>query len=121
MKHTFVHFEIPADDVERARKFYTELFGWQISSPPEFPEYLFVKTGDEDDLAGGMMKRQGPEQGPIYYVQVESVDATCVTIEQLGGRIIVPKSPVPGMGWFAHFVDTEGNVFALWQTDESAA
>ena len=121
MKHTFVHFEIPADDVERARKFYTELFGWQISSPPEFPEYLFVTTGDEDDLGGGMMKRQAPGQGVVNYVQVESVADFSSKCEELGGKTIVPKSPVPGMGWFAHFVDTEGNVFALWQTDDSAA
>ena len=121
MKHTFVHFEIPADDVERAINFYRELFDWQIEAAGGFEGYWLIQTGDEDDLAGGLMKRQSPDQGPINYVQVESVADYAAKIEELGGKIIVPKSPVPGMGWFAHFADTEGNIFALWENDKSAA
>ncbi len=121
MKHTFAHFEIPADDVKRAKKFYSELFGWQISAAEGFEDYWFIQTGDEGDLAGGLMSRQAPGQGPVYYVQVESVADYAAKVEALGGKVIVPKSPVPGMGWFAHFQDTEGNVFALWEGDESAA
>ncbi|UCC62038.1 MAG: VOC family protein [Anaerolineae bacterium] len=121
MKHTFAHFEIPADDVKRAIKFYTNLFGWQISAAEGFEDYWFIETGKAgQDLAGGLMARQAPDQGPVYYVQVESVADYAAKVEELGGKVIVPQSPVPGMGWFAHFQDTEGNVFALWESDESA-
>lgn len=122
MKHTIVHFEIPADDVERAKTFYTHLLGWQFSSPPGFEGYWLIQMGEEgQDLEGGLMQRQAPDQGPVNYVQVESVEAIAAKVQQLSGKVIVPKSPVPGMGWFAHCQDTEGNVFALWENDSSAA
>jgi len=121
MKHTFAHFDIPADDVERAKRFYTELFGWKFTSPPEFEGYWLIQTGDEGDLGGGLMKRQAPGQGPVNYVQVESVAEYLAKLEGLGGQVTVPKTPVPGMGWFAHFVDPEGIPCALWETDVSAA
>jgi predicted enzyme related to lactoylglutathione lyase len=122
MKHTIVHFEIPADDLERARTFYSQLFGWKIEPAGGFQEYLLIQTGEEGkDLGGGMMKRQAPGQTPINYVHVESVAEYAAKAEKLGGRIIVPRSPVPGMGWFACGLDTEGNPFALWENDPSAA
>ena len=67
------------------------------------------------------MKRQAPDQGPVSYVQVESVAQHAAKVQELGGQVVVPKSPVPGMGWFAHCMDTEGNIFALWEDDPSAA
>lgn len=121
MKHTIVHFEIPADDAERAMKFYGELFGWQFSSPPGFDHYWTFMTGDEDDPGGGMMKREAPEQGIVHYFQVESVADYVAKAEKLGAKIVMPRAPVPGMGWFAQLSDTEGNIFALWESDESAA
>ena len=121
MKHTFVHFEIPAADVERAKTFYQELFGWQISLAQGYEDYWFIQTGDEHDLVGGLMKRQAPDQGPVSYVQVESVADYAAKVEEMGGKVIVPKSPVPGMGWFVHCLDSEGNAFALWEDDSSAA
>ena len=119
MKHTFAHFEIPADDVRRAKTFYAELFGWQIAQAEGFEDYWLIQTGDEQDLGGGLMKREAPGQVPVSYVQVESVADYAAKVEELGGKVIIPKSPVPGMGWVAHFEDTEGNVFALWESDAS--
>jgi predicted enzyme related to lactoylglutathione lyase len=121
VKHTFTHFEVPADDVERAKAFYRKLFGWQIAPVEGYDDYWSIQTGDEQDLSGGLMKRQVPEQVPVSYVQVESVADYAAKVEELGGQVIIPRSPVPGMGWYAQFVDTEGNIFALWETDESAA
>lgn len=121
MKHTIVHFEIPADDVERAKKFYAGLFGWQFSSPPGFQDYWTFMTGDEDDPGGGMMVREAPEQGIVNYFHVESVADHVTKAQALGAKVIMPRSPVPTMGWFAQLVDTEGNIFALWESDESAA
>ena len=122
MKHTIVHFEIPADDVERAKKFYSELFGWEFSTPPGFEEYWVFDTGDpEQDAGGGLMARQAPGQGIVHYIQVESVADYVTKVQALGGQVIFPRSPVPGMGWFAQFLDTEGNCFAIWESDRSAA
>ena len=121
MKHAIVHFEIPADDVKRAQGFYKELFGWQFSNPPGFDDYWAVDQGEDASHGIAMMKRQNPTHGPTNYIGVESVTDSLAKVEQLGGNVLMPKSPVPGMGWFAQCQDTEGNVFALWQDDASAA
>lgn len=122
MKHTIVHFEIPADDVERAQAFYGELFGWQFSVPPGFTDYWTFDTGDpETDASGGLMERESPEQiGLINYFGVASVDEAVAKAVELGGEVVMPKQAVPGMGWFAHVLDTEGNLIAVWESDEAA-
>jgi predicted enzyme related to lactoylglutathione lyase len=116
---TIVHFEIPADDVERAKKFYTDLFGWKIEKTPEM-DYWMVTTSGEKQVDGGMMKRQDPKQQITNYIDVASVDESAVKVGQLGGKVVVSKMPVPGFGWFAVCLDTENNAFALWQSDKSA-
>lgn len=121
MKHQIVHLELPADDVKRAQAFYSELFGWQFSNPPGFDDYWAVDVGEDPAHGIGMMARQNPGHGPTYYIGVESVAGSLANVEHLGGKVLVPRSPVPGMGWFAHCQDTEGNVFALWEDDTSAA
>jgi predicted enzyme related to lactoylglutathione lyase len=134
MDHTVVHFEIPADDPERAAKFYRELFGWEISryggptAGGEAPEYWMVQTVPTDaagptrpGVNGGLMRRMMPGQTPVNYIGVASVDEFVQRASRLGAEVCVPKKPVPGMGWFAQLRDPEGNVFAVWQTDASAA
>lgn len=115
---TIVHFEIPADDVERAKKFYTDLFGWEIKEIPM--EYWLITTSGENHVDGGMMKRQNPDQQITNYIGVPSVDEYVTKVETLGGKVVAPKSPVPGEGYFAVCIDTENNVFALWEDDENA-
>jgi uncharacterized protein len=127
---TIVHFEIPADNVERSKKFYTELFGWSIEkwpggeNMPEGMEYWLVTTTDDKGnkaLAGGIMKRQNPQQqGITDYIDVKSIDEYSARIEKLGGRVVVPKMPVQGMGYFAVCLDTENNSFGIWETDSEA-
>jgi predicted enzyme related to lactoylglutathione lyase len=134
MEHTVVHFEIPADQPERAAKFYRELFGWEISrwegsAGTEDGAYWMVRTVPTDaqgrptspGVNGGMMRRMFPGQAPVNYFGVENVDESVRRAEQLGAKVIVPKRPVPKMGWFAQLKDTEGNIFAVWQTDPAAA
>jgi predicted enzyme related to lactoylglutathione lyase len=131
MDHTIVHFEIPADNPERATKFYRELFGWDIQKAPAGagPEYWMVSTVPTDakgqptraGVNGGMMRRQHPGHPPVNYVAVESVDEYAKKAKGLGAEEAMPKTPVKGMGWFAWLKDTEGNVFGIWQHDEQAA
>jgi len=127
---TLVHFEIPSDDLERSEKFYGELFGMEIekwSNPeslPEGMEYLIITTTDDKgnkSIGGGMMKRQNSQQqGMTNYIDVKSVDEHSARVAQLGGKVIIPKKPVPGMGYFAVCLDTENNTFGIWQTDSNA-
>ncbi len=116
---TIVHFEIPADDVDRARKFYTDLFDWEIKKVPEM-DYWMVTTSGEKQVDGGMMKKQDPNQPITNYIDVSSIDEYAAKVEKLGGKVVMPKTAVPTMGWFAVCLDTENNVFALWQSDKTA-
>ncbi len=120
-----VHFEIPADDVGRAQKFYGELFGWKIEKFPGPPmEYWEIKTGADQGemglLGGGMMKRQVPQQQIIIYINVPSVDEYVAKVTKLGGRVSFPKAAVPGMGYFAVCIDPENNGFGIWEMNPQA-
>src|ERR687889_1215059 len=110
---TIVHFEIPADDIERSRKFYTDLFGWKIEKWPgpvnRDMEYWMITTTDEKGnkaLGGGMMKRKMPQQPNINYIGIEPVDEYASKVEKIGGKVVLSKMVVPGMGYFAVFLDT---------------
>ena len=131
MDHTIVHFEIPADQPERAAKFYREMFGWNITrwENPGGIEYWMVETVATDaegrpvrqGVNGGLMPRMYPNQAPVNYIAVEDVDEAVAKAERLGAKVMMGKTPVPGMGWFAQLSDTEGNVIAVWETDMAAA
>jgi hypothetical protein len=130
MDHLVVHFEIPADQPERAAQFYRELFGWNIHrwENEGGMEYWMVETVPKDaegrpvrpGINGGLMRRTFPGQGPVNYIDVADVDEFVGKAERLGAKVLMGRHPVPGMGWFAQLADTEGNVFAIWQTDMTA-
>jgi uncharacterized protein len=121
-----VWFEIPADDLPRAKKFYNSLFGWKIAPFPGFPEpqaqdYLHIDTGGPDASPdGGLMKRMHPEQQITNYISVPSVTRFMAKVEKLGGTICKEKAAVPGMGYFAICKDTENNAFAIWEMNPKA-
>jgi predicted enzyme related to lactoylglutathione lyase len=116
-----VWFEIGADNVERAKKFYGSLFGWKIEKMPGAMEYWHLDTGGSDDTPdGGIMKRQNPQQAITNYIGVPSVDEFAAKVEKLGGKICMAKTAVPQMGYFAICQDTENNAFGLWQMDKNA-
>jgi hypothetical protein len=119
---SIVWFEIPADNVERARKFYGALFGWKIKKfPGTTMAYWHIDTGGADASPdGGMMERQQPQQGITNYILVPSVDKAATKVEKLGGKICLGKTAVPHMGHFVICQDTENNTFALWERNESA-
>ncbi len=119
--HTICHFEIPAEDMERAKRFYSELFGWKIEGFPGYQDYWGITTSEEKGaVPGGMMKRQAPEQQIMVYVDVESVDEATAKLVGLGGKVVMAKTAVPKMGWFAVCLDTENNALGLWECDEGA-
>lgn len=120
---TIVHFDIPADDLERAKNFYSELFGWKIEMPPGFQDYYLIETGADKDtpgVEGGLGQRQGDQKITIY-VGVDDIDDHMAKVTEKGGQIVQPKMPVPGWGFLAICLDTEGNTFGLWQESSDAA
>ena len=120
---TIVHFDVAADNPERAKRFYEALFGWEMESPPGMPDYYLIETTDLEGkrgVGGGLGKRGEPNQKITSYIGVDSIDDYSSKVEKLGGKVIQPKMTVPGWGHLAIRIDTESNMFGLWQDDKDA-
>jgi predicted enzyme related to lactoylglutathione lyase len=115
-----IHFEIPADDLERAKKFYSELFRWDIHEVPGRRMYMLITSSGEKAISGALMSRVNPLQKVTNYIDVPSVDEYTAKIEQLGGKIVVRKKAIEGMGFFAICLDTENNTFGIWEENRNA-
>ena len=118
-----VHFEIPADDENRAREFYSKAFGWGFEVMPEM-KYSLATTTPMDEhgrpavpgsINGGLFKREEGITTSVVTVDVDDIDAALEKITALGGSAYRGKMEVPGMGWNAYFKDSEGNIVGLWQ------
>ena len=120
-----IHFEIPADDLTRAQKFYKDVFGWKITKTP-MPgvEYYMVTTVESDEkgmpkkpgaINGGMAKRNVPNESPVIVLNVPSIDEYLKKIQKAGGKVVLGKQKVGDMGLYARVADTEGNVIGIWQ------
>lgn len=112
-----VHFEIPANHPEALTKFYSELFGWKFhKAPMPGPEYWLCETGpDGPGIDGAVAQRQDPQQPWMNYVDVASIDATIENATKLGGKVALPKTPIPGVGAVAAVIDPQGNICGLWE------
>ncbi|MCP3027734.1 VOC family protein [Halobacillus sp. A5] len=126
-----VHFEIHVDDMDRARAFYGEVFGWTFEDWSEYAgmPYLGAVTGDEKEpgINGALMQRQSappemnqPVNGFTCTMGVEDFDSVESKIMNNGGKVAMPKYALPGMAWQGYFIDTEGNIFGIHQPDENA-
>jgi predicted enzyme related to lactoylglutathione lyase len=121
-----VHFEITADDVARAKEFYS-IFGWDLQDVDMGGgmTYTTITTVPVDDkmmptepgaINGGLMKRSAETPSPVITIGVDSVETTLKEIEAAGGSVVTPRTEIPGMGAFGYFKDTEGNVLGLWES-----
>lgn len=120
-----VHFEIPADDMRRAEKFYNKVFGWKITTyPMPEGEYAMVNTVETDDnqmpketgaINGGIMPRDETGKNPVIVIDVPSLDQHLKKVEEAGGKIVMPQQKVMDMGLYARVTDTEGNIIGVWQ------
>jgi len=117
-----VHFEIAIDDPERAIAFYRDTFGWEIVKWDGPMEYWLVKTGEADEpgIDGGLTPRTQESPPIVNTIGVPSVDEYAAKVTAGGGKILMPKSPIPGVGYFAYCQDTEGNPFGIIESDMSA-
>jgi predicted enzyme related to lactoylglutathione lyase len=117
-----VHFDLSADDPERAIDFYQSVFGWKIRKLDSPDEYWHIKTGDDDEFGidGGLVRRVNPSDTTVNIIHIPSVDEFAAKIEAAGGKIIEPKRLIPGAGYLVKCKDTEGNTFGILEIDESA-
>lgn len=117
-----VHFEIPAENPERAMQFYSSVFGWKFNKWDGPMDYWVISTGQpgEPGIDGGLMPRRDPNQPCVNTISIANVDESLQTIEKGGGLCVVPKMAVPGVGWLAYCKDTEGHIFGIMQMDANA-
>ncbi len=116
MGRKIVHFEITADDVERAKKFY-EVFGW-TTTKTEIPgvDYWLVDTGAKDGgLNGAIMPRAYKSQPVINWIEVDNLDEMIEKVKTAGGKIVGERQKVPGIGDTIYATDTEGNILGMLQ------
>ena len=120
------HFDVHADDLPRARRFYETVFEWKFN-PWGPPDFFLIATGKEDDpgIHGALTKRRTHVEGKPMFgyectISVANVDETAAAIEANGGQVTLPKTCINGVGWIIQFLDTEGNVVCAMQYDENA-
>jgi len=112
-EHHVVHIEFSADEREAAGKFYSDLFGWEITRDPQM-NYAMFETGD--NLGGGLnpVNENNPAGTVIVYISTDDIDASLEKAGSLGGKTIAPKTEIPEMGWFGLFSDPTGNLVGLF-------
>jgi predicted enzyme related to lactoylglutathione lyase len=118
-----VHFEIPAENLERAKKFYSENFGWKLNQlGPEVGNYVLVHTGPTDEqgmpqdrafINGGLMPRDPSASSPVLVIAVADADQTVEKVKRSGGRLVGEILDIPNVGRYARVQDTEGNVIGV--------
>jgi predicted enzyme related to lactoylglutathione lyase len=121
LDHTIVHFEIPAENVDKLKSFYEKVFGWNILQLPGPLDYWEIQTVPMDPngaplrpgVNGGLYKKQTLDNKPLNYYSVESITEFLDKVVKAGGKVVQPKEEVPEIGWVAAAEDPEGNPFAL--------
>ena len=118
------HFQIPVNDMDRAKKFYKSIFSWEISETGMGRDYQLATTVPVDEVGmpeepgainGALFLREEPEEAISIVINVPSIDEYLKKIEKAGGKVVWPKSSVGDFGLYAQIADTEGNVVGLWE------
>jgi len=118
-----IHFELAADDPERAVQFYEKVFGWKIQKWDGPQDYWLAITGEQGTpgIDGAIMRRDPNMHATINTIDVELLDEAIAKVTSNGGTVVAPRMTIPGIGYFAYCQDTEGNTFGMMQSDPSAA
>ncbi len=112
------HVELPITDLERSKRFYGEIFGWQFMTHGDYT--LYSTPGGREGVGGGLFHPPpGVPRAIVDYVLVDEIEPVVAKVEARGGRLINPKMEVHGAGWFALVADPDGNVFGIWKSASS--
>lgn len=121
-----VHFEIHAAEPERAVRFYEAVFGWRFTHMPAI-DYWTIQTGEGLGIDGGMLRRRGPPptdgqavNAHMCTIGVDDLSAAMERAQAAGARVALPRMAIPNVGHVAYLIDTEGNIFGVFQNDPSA-
>ncbi|MBI3653134.1 MAG: VOC family protein [Acidobacteria bacterium] len=114
-----VHFEISADEPQRALDFYANVFAWKARKWEGPQDYWLLMTGEGTGIDGGLMQRTAEFPPTVNSIDVPSVDEFAQKILAHGGKVVVPKMALPGVGYLAYCTDTEGNIFGIFQSDQA--
>jgi len=114
-KGTVTHIEFPADDVDRAKRFYKAVAGWEIGEVDGFPDYFMFRT---EEGHGGGLGRRGDSVGNVVrvYITVDRLEDAIAAAEANGGRVVTAPTEMPGMGRWAAVLDSEGSEIGLWES-----
>jgi uncharacterized protein len=120
------HFDLPSKEPARAKKFYEQVFGWEVNPMPgggipywalvNSPEVELMQPKIAGTINGGMYMRTGEKDSLTIYVTVDSIEKTLKKAAEQGGKTVMPKMPVGEMGFAAKISDSEGNIIGLWET-----
>ena len=119
----FTHFELVTDDFEKTAAFYRAVFGWNVHKWEGPVAYWLVESGDASTpgINGGLMEKNSEFRGTINTIEVADIDAAIAAVQANGGEIIMPKGPIPGVGFLAYFKDNTGIIVGLHQADPTAS
>jgi uncharacterized protein len=126
MPGELVHFDIPAEDVDKMSAFYRNVMGWKIEPyGSEYGGYLMIDPAPDKDpemaVKGGMGEKQMPEQSPMNYYRTDDLEKFNQRVKDNGGQVMMEKMPVAKMGYLSVCIDPEGNAFGGWLDDPDAA
>lgn len=112
--HSIVHLEIPTKDPEASATFYHDVFGWKIETNPVYKYVTFLSEGGTRGGFAGPSEPTYKAGEPLVYLSTDNIDATLATVEAHGGKMLLPKTEIPGVGVWAVFTDPNGNRFGLF-------
>lgn len=123
--NSIVHFEIPSDDMEKSKEFYSKAFGWNIRTDkmPDGSDYNSAETAPTGEdllpkepgaINGALIKRDDKLKTPVITVDVDSVEEAIEKVEKAGGKVVIPKATMEGVGEYAYIADPAGNIIGLW-------
>ncbi len=121
MANRVVHFEIPADDPERAKAFYEAVFGWKITKWEGPQDYWLASTGEGPGIDGAIAPRAQGLEHTTDTIGVDDLDSAINKVQEAGGTVVMPRMTIPGIGYLAYARDTEQNIFGLMQRDSTAS
>ncbi len=121
--HRPIHFELGVKDPQRAIEFYTKVFGWRVQTWEGPQKYWLVQTGQDSEpgINGGLLQHKDMAARTVNTIGVQSVEEACARVVAAGGQVAMPKFAIPGIGYQAYCLDTEGILFGVHQPDPGAA